>query len=163
MRSMQASATLLMLAISSTVFATDHPELSELTPLLTRPNSSDEVQALVKKFQLKKIYKFASGSFTSEDQAYTLMFRENRINAIILRTSPWPKGFGEANWATHSHPLPRNLKATDCRKDVEDKFGKPNKPGGDRWTDETRELWVHFGENDADIEAVWVSAPRGQP
>ena len=73
-----------MLAISSTVFATDHPELSELTPLLTRPNSSDEVQALVKKYQLKKIYKFASGSFTSEDQAYTLMFRENRINAIIL-------------------------------------------------------------------------------
>ena len=132
MRCIHALVALLTLAASSAVFAADHPALSELTPLLTRAIDSDEIQALVKKYHLKKGYKFDAGSFTPEDHAYTLMFRENRISAIILQALPWPKGYGDANWTTYSHPLPRNLKATDTRKSVEDKLGKPSKPDEDR-------------------------------
>ena len=156
-------AVLLTLAVSTTAFAADHPELKELTPLLSRPIDSDEVQAVVKKYYLRKGYKFDSGSFTSEDQAYTLMYREDRIVHIILQASPWPKGCGDVNWTVYLRPLPGNLKPTDSRKDVEAKLGKPIEPDGDRWIDKTMLLWVHFAERDAAIEEVWVSAAPAKP
>ena len=156
-------AVLLTINVSTTVLAEDHPELKEITPLLSLPIDSDEVQAVVKKYHLQKGYKFDSGSFTSEDQAYRLMFNENRIDNIILRASPWPKEYGDANWTVYSHPLPSNLRPTDGRKEVEGKLGKPTKPDGDRWVDKTMLLWVHFANRDAAIDEVWVSAAPAKP
>lgn len=164
MRYMHVIAALISLAISSGALAADHPELSELTPLLTRPIESDEVQALVKKYHLRKAVKFDSGSFVSEDQAFSLMFRKDLIDNIILQVSPWPKGYGDANWTTYRQPLPANLKPTDGRKEVEAKLGKPT--GADRWVDKddkTLLLWVHFAKKDAAIEEVWVSAAPAKP
>ena len=163
MRCLYLLAALPAFALSSSALAADQPALSELTSLLTQSVASDAVQALVKKYDLREGHKFDSGSFTAKDEAYTLMFRHNRIDAVILRASPWPKGSADANWTTYSNPLPRNLKATDSRKDVEKKLGKPTKPDSDRWTDKTAELWIHFDERGDSIEEVWVSAPNAKP
>lgn len=158
MRLMHTFAVMLMLTMTSAAFAADHPKLDELTPLLGKPIDSDEVQSLVKKYDLRKGYKFDAGSFTSGDEAYSLLFRENRVSAIILRASPWPKGYGEANWTVYSRALPHDLKATDDRKQVENKLGKPTVARGDRWLDGALDVWVHFAEKEAAIEEVWVLA-----
>jgi hypothetical protein len=157
----QSLALLLAVTVSTTTPAAEHPQVNELTPLLSLPIDSNVVQAVVKKYHLERTYKFDSGSFTSEDQAFSLMYRENRIVHIILRASPWPDGYGEANWRVYSHPLPGSLKPTDNRKDVEQKLGKPTTP--DRWIDKTLLLWVHFTKREAGIEEVWVSAAPAKP
>ncbi len=154
---------LLAISVSTTILAADHPELKELAPLLSQPIDSDAVQTVVKKYQLDKTYKFDSGSFTPEDRAYKLMFRENRISNIILRASPWPKGYSDPNWTVYSHPLPSTLNPADSRKDVEGKLGKPTNPGGDRWVKKKVLLWVHFAEGDAAIDEIWVSAAPVKP
>ena len=69
----------------------NHPTLEELTSLLSLEIESDEVQSLVTKFGLGQSQKFDEGSFTAKDQAFTLMFRGNRIDNVIFRASPWPE------------------------------------------------------------------------
>jgi hypothetical protein len=159
MRRVDTFAVLLALAIPSLASAAEHPPLSELYPLLSLPIDSGLVQGIVKKHDLQKMYKFDSGTLTSADHAFTLVFRNNRIKTIVLRVSPWPKGSGEANWTTYSQPLPRKLLATDRRKEIENKLGQPTQPGGDLWIGESMLLWVHFEEKVAAISEVWVSAP----
>ena len=68
---------------------------------------------------------------------------------------------GFANCTTYSHPLPRDLQATDSRKDVRDKLGKPNE--ADRRRDGPTELSMQLGERDASIGEVWVRAAPAKP
>jgi hypothetical protein len=165
MRSAQLSAPLFLAAVLTASLAlsktkappADHPALTELTPLLTLHIDSKEVQAVAKKYDLQKGYKFDQGSFTARDEAFTLMYRRDRIESIILRAAPWSKSESDPGWTTYSKALPHDLKATDARQDVEKKLGQPTKPGGDRWSDGKFELWVHFGPKDASIEAIWIS------
>ena len=143
---------------STTALAADHPLVGELTALLAKSIDSDEVQALAKKYDLRQSYKFDSGSFSSQDKAYTLMCSGNRIDAIILRASPYPKGYSEASWTVYSHPLPHDLKATNDRKQVEEKLGKPTKPGGDRWIKKSTQIWIRRRSHDRTLQGTGLAS-----
>ena len=145
---------------SAAQLVTSHPELKELTPLLSRSIDSDQLQAFIAKHHLIKGHKGDSGSFTSEDQAYTLMFRDNRIVNVILKASPWPKGYGDPNWSVYSHPLPSSLSPKDGREDVITKLGKPTQTSGNRWVDNSMVLWVHFQDEGTAIDSVWLSTAQ---
>jgi len=145
---------------SATLLVANHPELKEITPLLSLAIDSERVQSFVKKYHLRKGHKFDSGSFTSEDQAYTMIFRENRIVYVVLHASPWPEGYGDPNWSVYSRPLPSNLRPTDGRKDVVAKLGKPIETNGNRWVNNSMLLWLHFTDEDTAIDEVWVSAAQ---
>ena len=137
--------------------AAKHPTLEELTSLLSLEIESDEVQSLVKKYQLQQSQKFDEGELNAEDHAFTLMFRANRVDNVILQASPWSDLHSDPNWSIYSHSLPNGLLATDGQKEVESKLGKPTKVNGDRWKDDKFELWVHFEEDGNAIRSVWVS------
>ena len=144
----------------ATLKVVNHPELNEITPLLSLSIDSDHVQAFVQRYHLRKGHKGGSGSFTSADQAYTLMFRENRIESIILKASPWPKNYGDPHWAVYSQPLPGKLTPTDSRNDVATKLGKPIQVDGNHWANNSIVLWCHFQDEDTAIDEVWVSAAQ---
>ncbi len=142
---------------SAAQVVTSHPELKELTPLLSLPIDSEQFQAFEKKYHLEIVHKGDSGSFSSGDQAYTLTFRDNRIVGIILKASPWPKGYGDPNWIAYTHPLPGSLSPNDGREDVIKKLGEPTQDSGNRWVEKSIVLWVHFQDEDTAIDAVWLS------
>jgi len=145
MRYIHVIATLLSLAVSSSVLAANHPDLSELTPLLKRSIDSDEGSAHREEVSSQKGLQVRFRLVRSDDEAFRLMFSENRIDDIILQASPWPKGYDDANWTTYSHPLPGNLKPTDDRKAVETKLGKPAETHPRPWLDKEDKTLLLLG------------------
>lgn len=162
MRYLAGITAFLAFALAGADRPAEHPTIDELLPLLSQPIESEAVQAVVKKYDLEKGAKGDSGSFRPRDNAYVLMFRENRISTVILQASPYPKGYGEPHWAPYAHALPRNLKPTDSRSDVVKKLGKPTPPGNDHWIDDKLDVWVFFGPKDAFIQELYVSAAKGK-
>ena len=136
----------------------DYPELKEITPLFSLSIDSDEVQAFVKKYDLKKTYKFDSGSFRSNDNAYYLWFDGGSINTIGIRVSKWSKEFSDPHWSIYPHSMPGNLQPTDGPKEVTSKLGKPT--GKNRWLCDSLLLWVHFNEQRDSIESVSISVAQ---
>ena len=133
----------------------DYPELKEITPLFSLSIGSEEVQAFVKKYNLRKSYKFGSGSFGPNDEAYYLWFDRGSIDTIGIRVSPWSKEFSDPHWSIYPHSLPGNLQPTDGPKEVTSKLGKPT--GENRWLCDSLLLWIHFNEQRDSIESVSIS------
>ncbi len=149
-------AALLLLSSAASLPAA-HPQWSELANLFGKEKDSPEVAALVRMEMLGETTKGPSGNFTPDDYSYSLLYRENKIETIVLKVTPPPQGYAQENWRSYAQPLPGGLAADDGRAEVVKKLGEPTRPGGDTWLLMDWELWVHFNQEESAISELYVS------
>jgi len=143
--------------------AAEHPDWKQLQQLLGKPIAAQEVVDFVKTHELKRIAKGDSGAFTAPHQSYSVMFRQNTVGTIVIQASPWPKGYGDADWTAYARPLPASLTPADGRKAVERKLGSPIDPGGDQWIHDELTIWVFFNKDESAIGGVYVWRTKDKP
>ena len=68
---------------------------------------------LVQKHELKEARKGPSGSFTPDNNAYSILYRRNHVKTIILKVTPIPGGYAQDDWRSFSRALPFKLTAND--------------------------------------------------
>jgi len=134
-----------------------HPEWSTLVSLFGRLKDSDYVVDYTSKHGMRELSKGSSGSYVPQDWAYSLMFRDNRIETIVLRASPSTEDYGEKHWRPYSQSMPGELSPQDSRAEVIKKLGKPTTLGGDRWLHNGLVLWVHFDKAEKSIFELLMS------
>lgn len=154
---MQYFLVLAFCVFSSAVQAVEHPSASALTGLLKKQKDSKEVSAFVRTYSMSGGFKGDSGSFSSPDQAYVLIVRDDKICAISLRLQDWPEGSGEKHWKRYSQKVPAQLSAKEGRDEVVKKLGNPVENRNETWLHCGLYLWVHFDEAGESIEELWVS------
>ena len=149
-----------MLVFVSTARAAEHPQWASLAALHGQQKDSKEVVAFVQAHKLDEVTKGPSGSFTPDDNAYSLLYRDNRIKWIVIQASPVPKKYANANWRPYSKALPGGLSPKDGRKDVVKKLGKPTKPDQNRWNHRGLLIWVMFNKEKTAIRELFVSVQK---
>ena len=137
--------------------AGEHPTVPLLTGLLKKQKDSKEVSSLVHRYSMSGGFKGDSGSFSSPDQAFTLLVRDNEISAIAVRLKDWPEGYGEKHWKRYVGKVPGNLSGKDGRDAVAKKLGKSVENRKGTWLHRGLYLWVHFDEKGESIEELWMS------
>ena len=143
--------------------AAEQPDWKELQQLLGKPIASKEVVDFVKTYELKERAKGNSGSFRAPHESYSVMFRQDTVDTIVLHASPWPKGFGDADWTPYAKPLLAGLTPVDGRKEVERKLGAPTKPGGDWWIHGELTIWVIFNKQESSIDELYIWRTKDKP
>ena len=136
--------------------AAEQPDWTALHQLLGKPITAKPVVDFVKTHELRKAAKGTSGSFTAPQQAYSVMFDWDRVQTIVIKVSPWPEGYGEADWTSYDKPLPVGLAPGDGRKAVERKLGSPTDAGGDQWRHRELTIWVFFNQQESAINELYV-------
>jgi hypothetical protein len=142
---------------SSIAFGAEHPPWANLAKLKGLSKDSAEVVAFVRAHGLKETTKGPSGSFYPDDHAYTILYRDGRVQTIVLKVSPPPGGFTEKTWRSYSSTLPYKLEAEDGPSEVVQKLGQPTKRDGDTWHHEGRVIWVFFKEKESGINELYIS------
>ena len=137
--------------------AAEHPNWDTLQKLLGKAADSPEVNELVDAYGLSHTTKGPSGMFTSDDFAYTLLYRRNHISSIHLRVAPRLKEFSEPHWRPYDGELPADLNAGDGRAEVSMTLGKPIENRQNTWRHGELHIWVHFSEGEEAISELYVS------
>lgn len=148
---------LLVVCSGSIAQAGDHPRWPALAELLKEAKDSKKVSIFVDAYSLSEATKGPSGSFSSPDRAFSLLYRDSRISTLVLRVSDWPEGYGEQHWKRYSEKLPGKLSATDGRDAVVEKLGEPVKNRKDTWLHDGLYLWIHFNEAQTQIDEMYIS------
>ncbi len=152
------------LSITAHIHGAEHPEWKVLTALLGKRYDSAEMKAFVREHELRSAIKFDSGSFSPNDRAYSVLFRDGRISSIFLRIAPWPKLDGMSDWTPYPRALPARLTARDSRESVIKKLGQPTlgnartDEGRNTWVDHELGIWLIFKDGDGPIEELFLSA-----
>jgi hypothetical protein len=141
---------------ATVAFAAEDPKWEELNALFGLNIESEKVKQVVQTYNLSKGAKGDSGSFTPKHQAYTLMFRSDKISTIILQVSPWPKGYGDPGWRPYAGDLPSQIKPSSRIKDLRTLFGESHTKQGHTWISDGLDIWVHF-RDDGSISELYVS------
>jgi hypothetical protein len=156
---MRWSLVLLVSACCSVVHAIDHPAWDSLAKLYDLPKDSKEVTSFVRAHGLSGVSKGPSGSFSADDQSYSLLYRRNQICTIKLRVSTYPDGYGEKHWKPYSGTLPGKLSPHDGRANVIKKLGATVQSRNNTWRCGTLYIWVHFDSKQESIDELFIS-PR---
>lgn len=154
---MRYPLVLLALWFGTIAQAGDHPRWPALAELLKEAKDSNKVSTFVGAHSLSEATKGPSGSFSSADRAFSLLYRDSRICALVLRVSDWPEGYGEQHWKRYSEKLPGKLSATDGRAAVVEKLGEPVTNRKATWLHDGLYLWIHFNEAQTQIDEIFVS------
>jgi hypothetical protein len=107
------------LLAEGTVKAKAQPSLKELRALFGVAVSSPEVSTFVKRYSLKKTAKGEEGSFSPEDQAYSVMFTKHTVSTIVLTSNQGP--WQPSDWNAYTN-LPFRLAFADSHKVVAKKL-----------------------------------------
>jgi hypothetical protein len=162
-------ALLLMAVLSITpLLAEDsmvkvQPNLKELCSLFGVDISSPGISGFVKKYSLKKAAKGPSGAYSPEDQAYSVMFRQNKVNTIILQSNQgtWQPD----DWGAYTD-LPFGLSFGDSHKTVAKKldlktshFSLPIERLAHSVTFKGLPMRLYFNKNDK-LRDIHIIAPK---
>ncbi len=160
---MRILIVLLSLLAAPVAVAAEHPVWADLAMLYGQSRDSKAVTKFVREHKLEEITKGPSGSLTPDDHAYSLLYRANRINTVVIKVTPPPNGYAQDNWCSYSETLPCKLVAGDGRPEVVEKLGQPTKPGGDRWCHDGVEVWVFFNDGETGINELYIWPVEKQP
>jgi hypothetical protein len=154
---MKPSLLLLFTAgmLCAAVPAPDHPDWRTLDALFGQPIDSTLVQAVGKKHSLAQGQKFDSGELRPADNAYTILYRENRVECIILRLWSAP-GYGDPGWKFYAPVLPFGLKATDDLDAMEKKLGLGDPPRSGHVQHDDYRLTLLHERGDTRIEELYI-------
>lgn len=150
---------LILIAVVSIshVHEDDCIEWASLAKLFNQPKDSAEVASFVETHGLRESTKGPSGSFTPHDHSYSILYRENRVDTIVLRVSPFPKEHSEKHWRPYTRKLPGKLSPRDGRAAVVERLGDPVKSRRSTWIHRGVYIWVHFDEKQNSIDELFVS------
>ncbi len=154
---MRCACLLLVVGFGAVAQAAEHPSWDSLAKLFDKPKDAPEVVALVRERELSEITKGPSGSISSRDQSYSLLYRQNKINTIVVRVAPWREKFSEPHWQVFSGKLPGDLSVDDGRDEVIKKLGMPLESRKNTWKQNGLHIWVHFNQKQDGISELFVS------
>jgi hypothetical protein len=144
--------TLVTLLFASTVWAAgSHPEWDNLSELYGQRVNSPKFTAFAKQHDLKKSQKFDEGSFTPKHHAFSILFRSNQVDCIILHVADWT--WGDEGWIPYDQPLPFGLVKTDTIAQVTAKHGKPDKH---MWFVKKFKVLPHFDKKTGHISEIYI-------
>ncbi|QDU96799.1 hypothetical protein [Lignipirellula cremea] len=144
-----------LLVAPSNVLA-GQPAWPDLAPLLGQPKDSPAVVAMVRQQALSETTKGPSGSFSSPDGSWSMLYESSRIKTIVLRVSPPGEGSSSPERQTFAPPLPGKLTRQDGRAQVVQKLGQPSRPDGDQWLHQGLVIWVFFDQSERQINELYL-------
>ena len=112
-------------ALWAAVAVKEVPAWGELEKLLGQRFDAAEVTAFAAKYGLKRYYKFDSGGLdNNEGAAFSLLYRSDRINRVIVRMGH-ATGDPFAAAPVYGGAMPGGVVGTDLAADVVRKMGEP--------------------------------------
>jgi len=156
MKTLIIRLTLLISMATVPAHAGVNPTWDELNYLIGKMITSEDVKQFVEAHNLSKSAKGDSGSFTPNNNSYSVMFDGDRVSTIILNVAPWPNNFGDAYWKSFDGDLPAKIQRDHIKPDFIKMFGESHTPQGDAWITDGLEIWVHFNKEGA-ISSLYVS------
>ena len=148
---------LVVVGACSVSLADQYPPWSELQPLFGESKDSEAVTLFVAKWELKEITKGPSGSYFPDNSSYSLLYRQSKIETIILDVLPSPPGQGEEHWTEYRQELPFGILASDTEENFSKRFGKPISRIGTTWSHNGFSVWAHFNSGDGKLAALYIS------
>ena len=151
-------AILLLSVFANPICADDTlPTVIELKAFLGVAIDDPEFVKFAKDNNLKKAYKFDEGTFSPEDSSFSLLYRKDKIEKILLSV----RRPGESELKTYTAELPSKIAADDGLEKVIERCGKPDSVSANKDKShvvagfDKRRLIVVF-ENER-ISEVWLS------
>ena len=139
------------------VFAGDTPSWDELAMLYGQSVDSTNMVAFAQRYGLRKHRKFDEGGFTPENNSFSVLFRRNTVDCVILHIK---HTWGDKKWTAYDHELPFGLSPTNTLAQVIGKFGTTN-AGPETWLISDFKVWPHFQDKTNAIFEVYMWKTRG--
>jgi hypothetical protein len=147
-----------MLLLTLPCRADNTPQWSDFDGLFGKTAESNPVRDFLKKFKLKlgqaKEYEIAG-----PNDSYTVMFRNRKVECIVLSTKSWRWPEGELV-AAYNGKLPFGLQPSDIRADMYQRYGKESGVVGcNQWDFQGHQIAPVFSakSQSSTMESVYIS------
>jgi hypothetical protein len=150
-----------MLLLISPCRADDTPQWPDFDGLFGNTAESNSVRDFLQKFKLKLGQAKAEHEIVGPHDSYTVMFRNQKVECIVLSTKSWRWPEGELV-ATYNGKLPFGLRPSDIRADMYQRYGKESGVVGcGQWDFQGHQIAPVFSDKNpsSSLESVYISKP----